>query len=966
VTGAGFTDAAGNLGVNGQDTVAIDRVNPSLVSLVIESAEAGATTNIGSGTVAYTATFSEAVSGLVAGDFAITGGTVTAVQAVSTSGPSVAWTVTVQPTANSVTPLALSFKGDTAGAVVDAVGNARVGGANDAAASQAVDTIAPTLAATPVLRDVVVGDVVVRQEIEIRLSEPLALANPTALTSQFSVIAGGYNVAVASVALSPTHSDRVILTLSDVITKGLGVQLRYNNLSVDAERASATEVAVQDVAGNDLATTGISPMRPTNSSNVDATFSGITQTRVFSEGKLGGSGNDTLSFTASRGTEFLLGGAGTGDTVAVSTAGSANGWLIGASSSITDPALAGFVRTAMGSAPVFSFVNPSAGFATAYVQAETITFGNGSIAANSTGTTFTVGADGVLQIGGSRAQNLSIDTELVGSSSSLRIGSGAGNDIITDSADWTGRSDTVVYKAASLGLTSTDAAVNPLANVNALLSNLTQVVKQTTSGATLVDNSITVSLPGQTNTVVDTLVGVERLRFVTADSQQVDVALVGQQQVTEAGDTRGLNGYESVAAAAADAASTQVLMVFDPTLRALDPSSLVMELDGRFSTVGGNTALRLPGSNTPVEVNGLQQVIFASKDAADPVRVLVVGADGFATIDQAMALAEGGDVIYLADNALTTPTTYVVQKEGMIFMGNSSMVNGQPQGANLLTLELGYSDVPVAAGNDQQVRSLTLLGDANISVRGNDLSNVIVGNRGSNSIVAGGGNDVVSTGGGSDMVYGGEGNDLLVADKGVVGEQVGLFGEAGQDLLVVATSSAPTTATGARVVMNGGTDGDTFKVGSLASDNGAVRVDAIINDLSSRSGDDLDLSLVLKSAQSVTYAELSKTYSSGTLQLNFGGLQVVSFDRDELTGSQDKTVELLGSLRVEMTTQTNVATAFVNPGETTHPTSPQALSPLTLEDRSVAADVSTALTAALSSAAEANKLLPLFEHNPLT
>jgi hypothetical protein len=28
--------------------------------------------------------------------------------------------------------------------------------------------------------------------------------------------------------------------------------------------------------------------------------------------------------------------------------------------------------------------------------------------------------------------------------------------------------------------------------------------------------------------------------------------------------------------------------------------------------------------------------------------------------------------------------------------------------------------------------------------------------------------------------------------------------------------------------------------------------------------------------------------------------------------------------------------------------------------------VSTALTAALSSAAEVNKLLPLFEHNPLT
>lgn len=136
--------------------------------------------------------------------------------------------------------------------------------------------------------------------------------------------------------------------------------------------------------------------------------------------------------------------------------------------------------------------------------------------------------------------------------------------------------------------------------------------------------------------------------------------------------------------------------------------------------------------------------------------------------------------------------------------------------------------------------------------------------------------------------------------------------------MVVATSSSTTTSTGAQVVMNGSTGGgDIFKMGSLAADNGAVRVDAFINDLSARSGDDLDLSLVLTGARSFAYSDLSKTYSAGTLQMNFGGLQAVSFDRDAPIGSQDKTVELLGSLRVEMTTQTNVTTAFVNPGETT-------------------------------------------------
>lgn len=184
--------------------------------------------------------------------------------------------------------------------------------------------------------------------------------------------------------------------------------------------------------------------------------------------------------------------------------------------------------------------------------------------------------------------------------------------------------------------------------------------------------------------------------------------------------------------------------------------------------------------------------------------------------------------------------------------------------------------------------------------------------------------------------------------------------------MVVATSSSTTTSTGAEVVMNGGTSGDTFKVGSLAADNGAVRVDAFINDLSARSGDDLDLSLVLKGAQSVACSNLSKTYSAGTLQMNFGGLQAVSFDRDAPIGSQDKTVELLGSLRVEMTTQTNVATAFVNPGETTLSTAPQSLSPLAVEDRSVAGDVAAALMATMSSATEVDRLLPLFEYKPLT
>jgi adenosylcobinamide amidohydrolase len=69
-------------------------------------------------------------------------------------------------------------------------------------------------------------------------------------------------------------------------------------------------------------------------------------------------------------------------------------------------------------------------------------------------------------------------------------------------------------------------------------------------------------------------------------------------------------------------------------------------------------------------------------------------------------------------------------------------------------------------------------------------------------------------------------------------------------------------------------------------------------------------------------------------------------------------VDLIGKLKVEMTTESNVALAFVNPGETS-----QLLSPLTTLGQNVSTDVTNALTAALSSASEVTKLLPLFEHN---
>jgi hypothetical protein len=926
------TDNAGNQSVRTQ-SVTIDKTNPTLglTALTDNALSLAQATGFSQ---AYTV--SDALTGIASTTAVVKNAAGAVVHTLATNGVNASGNVTGN----------LSTLADGAYTVeltaTDVAGNQTV-------QTQAItiDKVAPTLAAvgganpswTAQLRDVVaVGGQVTGQVIELRLNEALNLANHgDALKNAFTVTSAGYTIGVESVSLNGAGTS-VILALSQMVTKGLGVQLRYTNPGADVGMVTANEVAVQDLAGNDLATTGATALRPGNTSNVTDVTGEVTQTRVFAEGKLGGSGPDSFVFDASREVEYLVGGAGTDTvTVAGSTNGSAADWLIGAWRSNSDPTLPGFVQSVTtASTPVFSFAKATGEFAMAYVQAEQINVGS---------TAFSVTGNGVLQIGGDVGETLNIDTELLGSANSIVIGSGRGDDVIVDSADFNGRSDTVVYNAVALNASSTDAAINPLATPEALLAALSSIVTRTSA------NTFTVTLAGQT----DTLQGIERLRFETLDGT-VDVALVGTNNGAAAGRTT--NGYATLAAATADAASTQVVMVFDPTLSALPRNLLVGKLDGMLTTVGTDVAVKLPGSATPVVVNGLREVIIASADANDPVRVLVVGADGFASIDEAMALAERGDVIYIADNALIDPTTYVVQKEGMVFMGNSSTLNGENQGANLLTLELGYVDLAegqtMAAGLDAQVKSIVLLGDANMNVLGNALDNVIVGNRGDNVVMAGDGDDVVSTGGGSDKIYGEMGNDLLVADRGLTGEIALLSGGAGNDLLVAATTGQA-AGLAARVVMTGGTGGDTFKVGSLDAGNGNLSLNAVINDLSARAGDDLDLSQVLNAAgNSAALAELNKTYASGNQTFNFSNQVVSHVDGSPTTA----VVDLIGQLRVEMTTESNVATAFVNPGETSQP-----LSPLTTLGQNVSTDVGDALTSALTGASEVAKLLPLFEHN---
>jgi len=527
---------------------------------------------------------------------------------------------------------------------------------------------------------------------------------------------------------------------------------------------------------------------------------------------------------------------------------------------------------------------------------------------------------------------------------SIKVGSGAGADRIEDVTDFILRSDTVVYthgvSAPGTGVMATKAA---------LLAGIEGVLQVGTNA-----NELKVTLGVTGSTVTDTLIGMERLTFKTADGQSSDVALVGTTSAASA--NQGLNGYGSLLDAAAGTTPAAVIFVVDDVLKTLDRASLVTSMDGMFKTVGGNLAFSLTPTvaNSWVTFEGTSKVVFQAK-GGDMVTVHVVGADGYATINAAMTDAHAGDVIYIADNALTAATNYQVFKENMTFIANSSTYNNQ------LTLELG--DIQTA-DHSLEIKSLFLMGDANINVTGNQHNNFIVGNRGNNIIQGGDGNDVIDTAGGADKIYGGLGNDTLIASSvrdgftdSTVGTAAVLNGGAGSDLLINTTTDLH------KVNMTGGADADVFKFAGMSNDNGALRLNAVITDLSARSGDDLDFTQILKAGAQVTSAsQLSATYSGGNLTYNFAsGSNFAATASDTTTAGAEvlSSVGLTGSVQVYMTTTSNVANALV----LATPAVTDALGAVTTPANNGTTVHQDIFGSTVTD--ELLKLMPMFDHNTL-
>jgi hypothetical protein len=226
---------AGNGNFTGQ-TYSIDRTGPAATSIVTAVANPTNAT-----TVSWTVTFSEAATGVDAGDFVLVRtGTVSANSAISSvTGGGTTYTVTAT-TASGEGTLGLNFTGN--GTVVDALGNTATGAFTGAACT--IDRTAPARTALQMLDTNANGKV---DQIKVTFNETLASSTATTPWTLASVPSGG---TLASVSTSGT-----VATLT--IAEGAGAaDTTVGSLTV---ALAASAAGIHDPAGNQASFAAAAP-----------------------------------------------------------------------------------------------------------------------------------------------------------------------------------------------------------------------------------------------------------------------------------------------------------------------------------------------------------------------------------------------------------------------------------------------------------------------------------------------------------------------------------------------------------------------------------------------------------------------------------------------------------------------------------------------------------------------------------
>ena len=202
-------DAAGNVSTALIQAIAYDRGAPT----VTVTDNVAGTANRSTAGVAYTYTFSEAVTGLTSDDFTVLNGSVSSV-----NGSGSTYTVTVAPTTDVASDvISMTLK---ANAVLDAAGNSNAENVN---ALQAIDTLAPTgLTLNAIATDNVV--------------------NAAEKTAGFTI--GGAVEAGTTVSVLWGNQTRA------AVVSGSTWSLAYTNNQIPADGNQTIRVTATDAAGN--------------------------------------------------------------------------------------------------------------------------------------------------------------------------------------------------------------------------------------------------------------------------------------------------------------------------------------------------------------------------------------------------------------------------------------------------------------------------------------------------------------------------------------------------------------------------------------------------------------------------------------------------------------------------------------------------------------------------------------------
>jgi len=180
----------------------------------------------------------------------------------------------------------------------------------------------------------------------------------------------------------------------------------------------------------------------------------------------------------------------------------------------------------------------------------------------------------------------------------------------------------------------------------------------------------------------------------------------------------------------------------------------------------------------------IENIRLTDSTGAD-VTIRVAGSNGYQDVATAVARANRGDVIFVAESRELISNTGVVSVESMsksvtvdaglrvVFEGDANRATNKLNVATneAFTIELNASHksgVSLPNSSDlfkkhSNTRLLEVLGSDNVNVFGSSLDDFIIGNRGRNTIEGRGGDDLIFGGFGADILLGQHGNDIVVA-----------------------------------------------------------------------------------------------------------------------------------------------------------------------------------------------------------